>query len=112
MKKTFALLAVAAMALSGCTSNYLVPKTTIAIKGDNGRSYKLQLPKDMSASNISLTIGTNGLPLFSVTDIKVRMNPEVIGAAGTAQADTINAAGNVMMQAFQMGFQAAKAAAK
>lgn len=88
---------------TGCASNRLVPKSVLEVRGADGKSFRLELPKDMEAESISLTKDEGGLPTFLIQKIKVRTNPEVIGAAGAAQADAINAAGDVALKAFQAG---------
>lgn len=95
--------------LCGCaTSNKLVPKSLLEIRDPQGKTYRLELPKDMTADKISLSRDKDGMPVFEIIEIKVRTNPDVIGAAGVAQSDAIEATGKVFEKAYQMGLDATK----
>jgi hypothetical protein len=94
-----AVAAIAVFIITGCTSNHLVPKTKIHW---NKSGASIELPKDMEADNITVSKATNGVSI-DIKGIKVRTNPDVVGASGTAQADAISAAGNVALKAFEAG---------
>lgn len=75
---------------AGCaTSNALVPKSVIHVTDATGKKLDIELPKDMEAESIALERMTNGSISLEIKKIKVRTNPDVIGAAGAAQADAI-----------------------
>lgn len=102
----------ALMLVSGCaTSNRLVPKSVIHVTDAQGKKFSIELPKDLDAESIEFTRLAAGDISFTIKKIKVRTNPEVIGAAGLAQSDAIKAGGNIALEGFKLGLDAAKTGA-
>jgi hypothetical protein len=86
-----ALVAVLGLALAGCSS---VPHTTIAGKL-NGSPFLIEAPKDGDLTGFDLTADSNGVVRVHIDHLAVKMNPDVIGQNGTAQAGIIQATGVV-----------------
>lgn len=84
-------LAGVALGLSGCMN---VPHTTIAGKL-NGSPFLIQAPKDGDLTGFDLTADTNGVMHVHIEHRTVKMNPDVIGQTGGAQAGIIAATGAV-----------------
>jgi hypothetical protein len=88
-----ALTAVLALGLvlTGCMST---PHTTIAGKL-NGSPFLIEAPKDGDLTGFDLTADSNGVLRVHIDHLSVKMNPEVIGQSGAAQAGIIQATGVV-----------------
>jgi hypothetical protein len=84
----FAVLGLASM---GCSS---VPHTTIAGKL-NGSPFLIEAPKDGDLTGFDLTADSNGVVRVHIDHLAVKMNPDVIGQSGAAQAGIIQATGVV-----------------
>ncbi len=77
--------------LAGCSG---VPHTTIAGKL-NGSPFLIEAPKDGDLTGFDLTADSNGVVRVHIDHLAVKMNPEVIGQSGAAQAGIIQATGVV-----------------
>jgi hypothetical protein len=78
-----------AMFLAGCA---MTPQTTI--QGSvNGCPFVIKAPKDGELKGFDLTAESNGVLRVHIEQLKVRMNPEVIGQSAVAQREMIQAAG-------------------
>jgi hypothetical protein len=86
-----AMLATLGLALGGCSS---VPHTTIAGKL-NGSPFLIEAPKDGDLTGFDLTADSNGVVRVHIDHLAVKMNPDVIGQNGAAQAGIIQATGVV-----------------
>jgi hypothetical protein len=83
--------ALAALGLAGCMST---PHTTIAGKL-NGSPFLIEAPKDGDLTGFDLTADSNGVIKVHIDHLAVKMNPEVIGQTGSAEAGIIQATANV-----------------
>lgn len=92
--------------LTGCVSsgNQLVPKTKIRADFKNGTA-DVEMPKDLTAEAIEFDKSGTDISV-RIRNIKVRTNPEVIGAAGQAQTDALQVQGDNMLKAFEKGLNA------
>ena len=79
------------LGLAGCMST---PHTTIAGKL-NGSPFLIEAPKDGDLTGFDLTADSNGIVRVHIDHLAVKMNPEVIGQTGSAEAGIIQATGNV-----------------
>ena len=77
--------------LAGCSG---VPHTTIAGKL-NGSPFLIEAPKDGDLTGFDLTADSNGVVRVHIDHLAVKMNPDVIGQSGAAQAGIIQATGVV-----------------
>jgi hypothetical protein len=84
-------LIAAALGLAGCMST---PHTTIAGKL-NGSPFLIEAPKDGDLTGFDLIADSNGVIRVHIDHLAVKMNPEVIGQTGSAEAGIIQATGTV-----------------
>ena len=82
---------MAALGLAGCMST---PHTTIAGKL-NGSPFLIEAPKDGDLTGFDLIADSNGVVRVHIDHLAVKMNPEVIGQTGSAEAGIIQATGTV-----------------
>ncbi len=83
--------AILALGLAGYMST---PHTTIAGRL-NGSPFLIEAPKDGDLTGFDLTADSNGVVRVHIDHLAVKMNPEVIGQTGSAEAGIIQATGNV-----------------
>ncbi len=88
--KLVMVVAVASILWAGCAGNRLVPKSKISLTDASGKKVNVELPKDMEAGDINFARATDGGISLAIHNIKVRTNPDVINAAGAAQAEAIS----------------------
>lgn len=97
--------------LTGCiipnASNELVPKTVIDWNPKTGE-FHAELPKDHSLAGGNLSRQTNGCLDLSLTNLNSKTNPDVIGAAGSAQAEAIKASAEMYKANMQFLTEAIK----
>ena len=74
--------ALTALGLAGCMST---PHTTIAGRL-NGSPFLIEAPKDGDLTGFDLTADSNGVIRVHIDHLAVKMNPEVIGQTGSAEA--------------------------
>jgi hypothetical protein len=84
-------LLMATLGLAGCMST---PHTTIAGRL-NGSPFLIEAPKDGDLTGFDLTADSNGVVRVHIDHLAVKMNPDVIGQSGAAQAGIIQATGVV-----------------
>jgi hypothetical protein len=83
------VVAVAALALSGCSVRNAVPQTKIT-GSIAGRPFSVVTPKDSDIENLSIESQTNGTITVKLDKLTAKMSPDVIANTGVAQAQ-INA---------------------
>jgi hypothetical protein len=89
--KMAAALGGLALGLAGCV---VVPHTTIEGRL-NGSPFLIKAPKDGDLTGFDLTADSNGVVRVHIDHLTVKMNPDVIGQTGAAQAAMISATGAV-----------------
>ena len=96
MKKTFLSIgiAVCGLAMVGCQ----VPTTTTFKLNPLTGSVSWSNPKDTTLSQLSAGVATNGTHYITIGTLSTVNNPAVIGAVGTAQANSITATGTAATQ--------------
>lgn len=88
---------------TGC-SIFKQPVPTTSIRGTiAGQTFRLDNPKDTVLTNLVVEVNTNGVAKLSLGYLSSANNSNVIGAATTGQAETINALGTQILNGINAG---------
>jgi len=88
MKKIGIVSAISLLVMNGCTLDRSVPKATINYDPVT-HEIKIASHKDISMTNLTFVINTNGTTTFSIGNYESKANVEVIRAAVEAQQQQI-----------------------
>lgn len=89
----------------GCASQQ-VPRSQITFDLGKGTG-SLSLPKDAEIEGLDIAVGTNRLVTVKIKKMKVKTNPDVVGASGAATAQVIQASGEVFQKGIEAGIKGA-----
>lgn len=80
--------AIVVLVVSGCSLNKNIPKATISYDPIS-HEIKIASHKDISITNLNVTINTNGTATFTIGNYESRSNIEVVRAAVESQQQQI-----------------------
>ena len=98
--------------LTGCGS-LMSPVPVTRISGTlGGQSFSLSSPKDTVATNLSVTVGTNGTAILSIGYIASKQDIAAITNSYAGEQAVVHEVGVQVINGVQAGISAAAAAAK